>query len=214
MAVRAERTGETMTRTHTRLFGPILVVASAMIVAVACNAVNVTLPGQSSSATSQPTTGQATTGPGGSILIGVGGAPDLEATLPDQLCGQPSKKQSFAAGGTQLPDPSSNPYSSLLAILGTGAFAVAEPASSDTCKVSAGAFRMQGANQFLIQAFLLAAASDSNGQSTQVNLGGKAATKIDDQSDEILYIYIKGDTIYMVGAPGDDLAGPVLSALP
>jgi hypothetical protein len=193
--------------------GLILAIASAMIIAVACNAVNVTLPGQSPAATSQP--GQATTGPDGSILIGVGGAKDLEATLPAQLCGQPSKKQSFAAGATQLPDPSSNPYSGLVALLGTGAFAIAEPASSDTCKVSAAAFRLQGANQFLIQAFLLAAASDANGQSTQVTVGGKATTKIDDQSDdEILYIYVKGDTIYMVGAPSDDLAGPALSALP
>jgi hypothetical protein len=199
-----------MTRIHARRFGPILVIVLPLIVA-ACGAI--TLPGQSAAPTTGPITGP-TTGPDGSPIVGVGGAKDLEATLPDQLCGQPSKKQSFAAGGTQLPDPSSNPYSSLLAILGTGAFAVAEPTSSDTCKVSAGAFRMQGANQFLIQAFLLAAASDSNGQSTQVNLGGKAATKIDDQSDEILYISIQGDTIYMVGAPGDDLAGPVLSALP
>ncbi len=203
-----------MTRLATRRLGLILAIASAMIIAVACNAVNVTLPGQSSSATSQPTTGQATTGPDGSILIGVGGAKDLEATLPDQLCGQPSKKQSFAAGATQLPDASSNPYSALIASLGTGAFAIAEPASSDTCKVSAAAFRLQGANQFLIQAFLLAAASDANGQSTQVTVGGKATTKIDDQSDEILYIYVKGDTIYMIGAPSDDLAGPALSTLP
>jgi hypothetical protein len=199
-----------MTRTHARLFGPILVIALPLIFA-ACGAI--TLPGQSTGTAGAPTTGP-TTGPGGSPIVGVGGAKDLEATLPDQLCGQPSKKQSFAAGGTQLPDPSSNPYSALLAILGTGAFAIAEPTSSDTCKVSAGAFRMQGANQFLIQAFLLAAASDANGQSTQVNLGGKAATKIDDQSDENLYIYVKGDTIYMIGAPGDDLAGPVLSVLP
>jgi len=204
-----------MTRLAARRFGLIVVIALPLIVAVACNGVNISLPGQSSSATSQPTTGQATTGPGGSILIGVGGAKDLEATLPDLLCGQPSKKQSIAAGvTTQLPDASSNPYSALFASLGSGAFAVAEPASRDTCKVSAAAFRLQGANQFLIQAFLLAAASDSSGQSTQVNLGGKAATKIDDQTDEILYIYVKGDTIYVVGAPGDDLAGPVLSALP
>jgi hypothetical protein len=203
-----------MTRLATRRLGLILAIASAMIVAVACNAVNVTLPGQSSAATTQPTTGQATTGPGGSILIGVGGAKDLEATLPSQLCGQPSVKQSFAANATQLPAPTSNPYSALFASLGSGAFAIAEPASKDTCKVSAAAFRLQGANQFIIQAFLLAAASDSSGQSTQVNLGGKAATKIDDQSDEILYIYVKVDTIYVVGAPSDDLAGPALSALP
>jgi hypothetical protein len=197
-----------MSRTAARRFGPILVILLPIIVA-ACGAVS--LPGQPT--TGAPTTGP-TTAPGGSPIVGVGGAKDLEATLPDQLCGQPSKKQSFAAGATELPDASSNPYSALIALLGTGSFAIAEPTSSDTCKVSAAAFRMQGANQFLIQAFLLAAASDSSGQSTQVNLGGKAATKIDDQSDEILYIYVKGDTIYMIGAPGDDLAGPVLSALP
>ena len=200
-----------MTRLAARRFGLILVIALPMIVAAACGGLNLTLPGQSSSATSQP---QATAGPGGSPIVGVGGAKDLEATLPNELCGQPSKKQSFAANAAQLPDASSNPYSALFASLGSGAFAVAEPASKDTCKVSAAAFRLQGANQFLIQAFLLAAASDSSGQSTQVNLGGKAATKIDDQTDEILYIYVKGDTIYVVGAPGDDLAGPVLSVLP
>lgn len=199
-----------MTRTAARRFGPILVILLPLIVA-ACGAVS--LPGQPT--TGAPTSGP-TTAPGGSpgASIGIGGAKDLEATLPNELCGQPSKKQSFAAGAAQLPDPSSNPYSALIALLGTGSFAIAEPTSSDACKVSAAAFRMQGANQFLIQAFLLAAASDSSGQSTQVNLGGKAATKIDDQSDEVLYIYVKGDTIYMIGAPGDDLAGPVLSALP
>jgi len=199
-----------MTRLAARRFGLILVIALPMIVAAACGGLNLTLPGQSSSATSQP---QATAGPGGSPIVGVGGAKDLEATLPNELCGQPSKKQSFAANAAQLPDASSNPYSALFASLGSGAFAIAEPASTD-CKVSAGAFRLQGANQFLIQAFLLAAAADTSGQSSQVNVGGKAVTKIDDESDEILYIYVKGETIYVVGAPSDDLAGPALSALP
>jgi hypothetical protein len=199
-----------MTGVAARRFGLTLVTALPLIVVVACNGIS--LPGQSSSATTQPTTGSATSGPGASL--GIGGAKDLEATLPDQLCGQPSVKKSFAADAAQLPDASNNPYSALFASLGNGAFAIAEPASTDSCKVSAAAFRLQGANQFLIQAFLMAAAADSSGKSTQVNVGGKAATKIDDETDETIYIYVKGDTIYVVGAPSDDLAGPALSALP
>jgi hypothetical protein len=199
-----------MTRLAARRFGLILVTALAMIVAVACNGLNVTLPGQSSA----PTTGAATSGPGASLGLTVSDAKDLEKLLPDQLCGQPSVKKSIAAGAGPLPDASSNPYAALFASLGSGAFALAAPASADSCKVSAGAFRLQGANQILIQAFLLAAAADSSGQSTQVNLGGKAVTKIDDQTDETLYIYVRGDTIFVVGAPSDDLASPVLSGLP
>jgi hypothetical protein len=194
--------GENMTRDATRRFGLLLVSSLVLMGAVACG--GLTLPGQS--AATSPS------GPSSSAVGGVGGAADLEALLPSQLCGQPSKKQSF--GGTaNIPDASNNPYAALFAGLGSGGVAIAEPASTDTCKVSAAAFRLQGANQLIIQAFLAAAANDSGGQSSQVNLGGKAATKVDDAGD-VLYIYVKGDTIFVVGAPSDDLATPVLAGLP
>ena len=179
--------------------------AAIAILAGGCGAI--TLPGQSTSATLAP---------GSSITIGVGTAQDLEAMLPAQLCGETAVKQSFSGGvaGAASPDASTNPYAAVFAGLGTGAVAVAEPPDGSTCKVSAAAFRLTGANQLIIQAFLLAAASDSGGQSTQVNVGGKAVTKIDDGSGDITYFYVKGDTIFAIEAPSDDLAGPALSALP
>jgi hypothetical protein len=198
-----------MSRTAARRFGPILVILLPIVVA-ACGAVS--LPGQPT--TGAPTTGP-TTAPGGSPIAGVSFGDDqaLAATLPNELCGQPSKKQSFSASaGGQIPDASANPYAALFAGLGTGSVAIAEPASS-ACKSGAAAFRLQGANQFIVQAFLAAMASESGGASSQVNLGGKAVTKVDEDG-ELTYVYAKGDTIFVVTAASDDEAGTVLSALP
>jgi hypothetical protein len=199
-----------MTRTAARRFGPILVIVLPLIVA-ACNAVS--LPGQPTAGA--PTTGP-TTAPGGnpsaSLDVSFSNDQALEAMLPNDLCGQPSKKQSYSATAGQIPDASANPYGALFAGLGTGSVAVAEPSSSD-CKSGAAAFRLQGANQFLIQAFLAAMASQSGGASSQVNLGGKAVTKVDESGD-LTYVYAKGDTMFVVTAAGDDEAATVLSALP
>ena len=199
-----------MTRTHARRFGPILVIALPLIFA-ACNAI--TLPGQSTGTAGAPTTGP-TTGPGGSPLPGVSFGDDkaLEAFLPATLCGQPSKKQSYSASSGQMPDASTNPYAALFSGLGSGSIAVAEPADS-TCKSGAAAFKLQGANQFLIQAFLAAMAADSGTAASQVNLGGKTVTKVAEEGD-ITYVYARNDTMFVVTAASDDEAASILAALP
>jgi len=194
-----------MTRIHARRFGPILVIALPLVFA-ACGAI--TLPGQSAG------TGAPTTGPGSSLLPGVSFGDDkaLEAFLPATLCGQPSKKQSYSASSGQLPDASANPYAALFSGLGSGSIAIAEPADS-ACKSGVAAFKLQGANQFLIQAFLAAMAADAGGASTQVNLGGKTVTKVTEDSD-ITYVYAKNDTMFVITAASDDEAASILSALP
>lgn len=197
-----------MTRDAARRSSPILAIISFVVItAAACS--GITLPGQSTSTGS---------GPGASLPgASIGTAADLEAMLPAQLCGQPSKKSSLGAGlqpstGTESPNPFGELFGTLGAT-GSAQVAVAIPTDETTCKVSVGAFRLTGANQAILQGVLSMMAAQSGGEVTNTNVGGKTVIKVVEDNDTT-YVYIKGDVIFAVAAPGDDLAAPALSALP
>src|SRR3954468_5695432 len=75
----------------------LVIVSFVLITAAACSGIS--LPGQSSGTGS---------GPGASVAISIGSAKDLEALLPDTLCGQPAEKGS-ASGSAGLPGASGSP---------------------------------------------------------------------------------------------------------
>jgi hypothetical protein len=172
--------------------------------AAACS--GLALPGQSSGTSGVPA--------GSLPAVSIGSAADLEALLPDQLCGAPATKQSFS-GTVGGPSGSANPYGDLIGALGggSGAVAVVSPADENTCKVGAVAFQLTGANQAFLQIALQAMAAGSGGSAANTSVGGKTVIKAPD-SDTTTYVYVKGDVVFVVEAPSDDLAAPVLSALP
>jgi hypothetical protein len=185
------------------------IVSFFLITAAACSGLS--LPGQSSGTGASGVPGAS--GP----AVSIGSAKDLEALLPDQLCGQPAEKNS-AAGSGSLPGASgsADPFGGIVGALGgTGSVgaAVVEPKDTSTCKVSAGAFQITGIGQGMLSTLLSVMAAGSGGDATNVNLGGKAVVKVSDQ-DTPIYVYAKGDIVFVVEAPTDDDAAPVLSVLP
>ena len=184
------------------------IVSFVLIAAAACS--GLTLPGQSS--------GTGGSGAVGSIpAISIGSAKDLEALLPDTLCGQPAEKNS-GSGTATLPGPSGSvdPFGGIVGALGgTGSLgaAVVEPKDSSTCKVSAGAFQITGIAPGMLNTLLTVMAAGSGGDAKGATVGGTAVVKVSDQETP-LYVYAKGDIVFVVEAPTDDDAAPVLSALP
>jgi len=171
------------------------IVSFVLIAAAACSGIS--LPGQSS--------GTGASGAGGSIpAISIGSAKDLEALLPDQLCGQPAEKAS-GSGTANLPGPSGSvdPFGGLVGALGgTGSVgaAVVQPKDGSTCKVSAGAFQITGIGQGMLNTLLSVMAAGSGGEAKGANVGGKAVVKVTDQ-EAPLYVYAKGDIVFVVEAP-------------
>lgn len=165
-------------------------------------------------ATPSPTAAAATSGTGdasaGPTIPGLNGAPDLEAKLPSKLCGTDTKRESFAgAGGAAA---SANPLLGAFGALGAGgsvSIAIAESTTPDTCPVNVFAYQVKGGNTQIFQTMLTAMAAGAS----QVNLGGKNVTKID-ESGSNTYIYIKDDTMFGVSDATDDQAGEALSQLP
>lgn len=146
----------------------------------------------------------------GPSIPGLGGAPDLEAKLPAKLCGADSKRQSYA--GAAGAGASANPLLGAFGALGAGgsvSIGIAESTTPDTCPVSVFAYQVKGGNTQIFQTMLTAMAAGAS----QVNLGGKNVTKID-ESGSATYIYIKDDTMYGVSDATEDQAKEALSQLP
>ncbi|HTC85623.1 MAG TPA: hypothetical protein VK656_02900 [Candidatus Acidoferrum sp.] len=136
--------------------------------------------------------------------------PALEAKLPSQLCGGDVNKESFS--GATGAAASANPMLGAFGALGAGGnagIAIAESKTPDTCKVSAFAYQVVGANSQVFSAVLAGIAAGGS----QVSLGGKNVTKIPG-GDTATYFYVNNDTIFGVSGATDDQAGQVLSQLP
>ena len=200
-----------MTRDAGRRSRATFAIVSFVLIAAATACSGLSLPGQSSGTGSSGAPG--TAGP----QISIGSAKDLEALLPNELCGQPADKQS-AAGSGALPGPSGSvdPFGGIVGALGgTGSVgaAVVQPKDASTCKVSAGAFQISGIGQGMLNTLLSVMAAGSGGDATSATIGGKAVVKVSDP-EAPLYVYAKGDIVFIVEAPTDDLAATVLSVLP
>jgi hypothetical protein len=190
---------------------------AALLVVGACGSSATPAPAGTTPApagtTPAPGTPAATDSTGGSFVIpsiDLNGAPDLEAKLPAKLCGADSKRQSFTGGAGA--DASANPMIGALGALGAGGnvnIAIAESTTPDTCPVSVFAYQVKGGNTQMFSAILAGMAAGGS----QVSLGGKNVTKIDD-SGSATYLYIKDDTMYGISDATDDQASEALSQLP
>jgi hypothetical protein len=144
----------------------------------------------------------------------------LEALLPDQLCGKAAMKLSLSgARFSTVQDPV---FDATLSELGRTAadvsFAIAQPdpATSDSCKVSAAVLRIKGADPTRFrELFIAAAKTEENTTYTTGNVGGKDVyIGTTPGKDTQTYAYFKGDALFFVTAPDDATAAPALQAMP
>lgn len=140
------------------------------------------------------------------------GAKDLEALLPDTLCGVKAIKLSMS--GAQFSATADKEFLATLQALGKQpsdvAFAIA---GSQTC--SAGIFRIAGVDTSLLQTTFLAEEQKTGSAYTQGSVGGRdvfiAAASSGGGKQ---YVYFKGDAAIFVQATKDADAASVLATLP
>lgn len=139
---------------------------------------------------------------------------DLEALLPDTLCGQKVTKLSM--GGALFasdPDPS---FEAMLKSVGKSAsdvsLAIASPLSTTT-KCSAGIFRIKGADGGALKDAFLAEVTKEGNTFTLTSMAGKDVY-IDPTSEDFGYAYFKGDAVMFASADNDADAASIIAALP
>ena len=141
---------------------------------------------------------------------------ELEALLPDQLCGAESFKLSLSGAGIM---ENANPeFVATLETLGKSpddvAFAVAG-GTTPNCDQVAGVFRIKGADAAqLQQVFLSEAAKQGAAPPVSKSLGGRTVYEIVDEGENPTYAYFGGDAIFFVAAATDADAEALLTQMP
>lgn len=138
---------------------------------------------------------------------------ELEALIPNSLCGQNVTKASFSgATFSATADPE---FRQLLSALGKSpsdvSMAVGFTTSSGGC--SAGIFRVKGADANQFKQVFIAAATKNGDYYTESSIGGKSVLA-DPKSDNIQYGYFKGDALFFASADTPAHAAEVIAALP
>jgi hypothetical protein len=146
-----------------------------------------------------------------------GGAADLEAMLPSEICGATTQKFSMSGADFEA-FAEDDEFTATLEGLGKTAadvsFAISAPLAGDT-DCGAGIFRISGADPARLQQVYLEAAESEGGTYTTGTIGGKNVfiiTATDDTGKQ--YVYFKGDAVLFAQAPDDATAGEILALLP
>jgi hypothetical protein len=148
------------------------------------------------------------------------GAPDLEALLPKQLGGQQLQVVSFTGetfmsmGNTG--DPSFKDFLDRLGVEPKD-ISVAIAAGSGDTSSSVTVFRAQGTDQSQLEdEFESSIQQDAGGKLVwkDETIGGKSVKTTSDPDQGNLYIYAKGDTIFVVTTRDASVAEEALSELP
>jgi hypothetical protein len=146
-----------------------------------------------------------------------GGAADLEAMLPSEICGATTQKFSMSGADFEA-FAEDDEFSATLEGLGKTAadvsFAISAPLAGDT-DCGAGIFRISGADPARLQQVYLEAAESEGGTYTTGTIGGKNVfiiTATDDTGKQ--YVYFKGDAVLFAQAPDDATAAEILALLP
>jgi hypothetical protein len=140
------------------------------------------------------------------------GAKDLEALLPDTICGVKAIKASQT--GDQFAATASEEFKAALQTVGKSisdvafAFAIAPDQSC-----SAGIFRVKDVNQNTLQQAILDAEQKSGTTYTQSTVGGKSVYVTDSGSGK-QYVYFKGDAAIFAQAKTESDAAGILQNLP
>ena len=140
------------------------------------------------------------------------GAKDLEAILPNELCGSTAVK--FSMSADQFMTGADEEFVSTLEALGKQPSDVTFAAASSTdggC--SAGIFRIKGVDEGKLRDTFLAEEQKTGTTYTQASVGGKSVY-VSASGDGNQYAYIKGDAVIFVVAKDEASAATILQALP
>lgn len=150
-------------------------------------------------------------------------APELAALLPDEIGGAPAFKLSMsgeemlAGGGDAGVDPEFVAFLERLdAQPEDVSFAIASTTGTESA-TGAFAFRVEGADSGrLEQEFQTAMAAEQTIDWAAVSVGGKDVLTAEDPDNvgSSLYVYTRGDVIFIVTAPSEEEAAEILTALP
>ena len=133
-------------------------------------------------------------------------AKDLEALLPDTLCGAAATKTSLSGASFAA--------TAQLAALGKSPSDVAFAIAFSTSGCGAGIFRIAGVDQATLQQTFLAEQQKSGTTFTQGSVGGKTVFISDQGSSGKQYLYFAGDAVIFASAKDDASAATILQALP
>ncbi|MGH2475048.1 MAG: hypothetical protein ACRDIL_07265 [Candidatus Limnocylindrales bacterium] len=137
---------------------------------------------------------------------------ELEALLPDQLCGSATVK--FSLSGDTFANSADAEFIAILEQLGKTpadvGFAVAGGTNLDGC--SAGIFRIKGADANRFKDVFLAEAAKAGTVYEEKSAAGR--TVLVGDGEEFQYAYFTGDALIFVGAPSEAKAAEVLELLP
>jgi hypothetical protein len=143
------------------------------------------------------------------------GAKDLEALLPDTMCGADATK--FSMGGAEFAAAGSTPeFESALSALGKSASDVSfAAAAGGATGCTAGIFRVNGVDAGRFSQVYLDAAGESAGNPyTQTTVNGKSVYSVTTGAGSTQYVYFNGDAVLFVQANTADDAASVLKDMP
>jgi hypothetical protein len=140
-------------------------------------------------------------------------AKDLEALLPDTMCGGKSTKASVSGAG--LGASAGAEFVAGLAALGKTAADVSFAFAFSEAGCGAGIFRVAGVDQNALQTSMLAAVQKEGQTFTQASVGGKSVFVGTDTSGVgKQYVYFHGDAMIFATATDDAKAAQILQSLP
>lgn len=139
---------------------------------------------------------------------------ELEALLPDTLCGE--KVQKLSMGGAAFGANADPAFEAMLKSVGKTVsdvtLAIAAPLTAKaTC--SAGIFRIKGADGGALKDAFLAEATKEGNTFTVTSIAGKDVY-VDPKADTFGYAYFKGDAVLFASADNDADAASIIAALP
>jgi hypothetical protein len=139
-------------------------------------------------------------------------AKDLEALLPDTICGAKATKLSM--NGASFLSSAGSEFSSALSALGKTPADVSVAVAGGTTGCSAVVFRIAGVDQNSLQTAIMAAVPKGGTAPTQTTIGGKTVFAVTDASGKKSLVYFKNDTVFIAEAASDADAAALLQAFP
>ena len=139
-------------------------------------------------------------------------AKDLEALLPDTLCGGKAIKASMT-GASFAQSGQSEFLDAIKAVGKTPADVAFAFAAGPVNGCTAGILRIAGVDANLLKTSMLAAQSKSGETTTQSTVGGKDVY-VTAGTSATTYVYFHGDAVIFAGAKSETDAAGILQALP
>jgi hypothetical protein len=142
------------------------------------------------------------------------GAKELEAMLPNEMCGSTAIK--FSMSGDQFGQDVDQEFKDTLQTLGKSPSDVSFAAAGSTDgKCGAGIFRVNGVEQARLQEVFLNASKSEGGSFAPASVGGRSVFVVTSSGDAAKqWVYFKDDAALFVTADDEAKAATILQAMP